>query len=352
MRRGDVTSLDWRDSRHWSNRAALCVHCGRQTNLLDDDRRPSHKMCAEAAIDDARRMPEPVAHGNPFKAAALAWAARGWHVIPLVPGGKEPVLKGWQYRASTDLELIARYWDRAPYNIGIATEPSGLVVVDLDMPKHVGDKPRKEPWASLNVRHGADVLAVLAKNAEQPFPGGTFAVTTRSGGTHLYFQAPDGPTLSSTVERLGWKVDTRARRGYVIAAGSVVDNRTYTVACDMPVAPLPLWLLGALRPTPAPAAYHAVPETSVRVASAYAAAALRNESRAVATAPEGTRNAALVRAGRALGRLVVSGDLPRVVVEDALKQAAFAAGLPERESVPALRSALDWSIRNNRKGAA
>ncbi|MGW0663046.1 bifunctional DNA primase/polymerase [Streptodolium elevatio] len=287
---------------------------------------------------------------NPFKTAALACAARGWHVIPLVPGGKEPAVSDWPDRASTDRELIARFWDRGPYNIGIVTEPSRLVVVDLDMPKHAGDKPTKEPWSGMDVRHGADVLAVLAKNAGQPFPDQTFAVTTRSGGTHLYFAAPPGPALPSTVEKYGWKVDTRARRGYVIAVGSIVDGQPYTVARDVDVAPLPAWLLGVLRPVATPA--RPVSLGSVRVASAYAATALRNETANVAAALEGGRNAALVRAARALGRLVASGDIPRAVVEGALKGAAATAGLPDSESVPSIRSALDWSIRNNRKGAA
>lgn len=344
-----MTSLDWRDNAHWSHRAAACVHCGRQTNLLDDQRRPSHKMCAEAALDD--HDPEPPVSGDQFKAAALACAARGWHVVPLVPGGKEPAISDWPNRASTDRTLIARFWDRAPFNIGIVTEPSGLVVVDLDMPKHAEDKPTKEPWSGLDVRHGADVLAVLAKNAGQPVPDQTFTVTTRSGGTHLYFRAPDGPALPSTVEKHGWKVDTRARRGYVIAAGSVVDGQPYTVARDGDVAALPAWLLGILRPAAAPVR-RPVPAGSVRVASAYAAAALRNETANVASANEGSRNTALVRAARALGRLVASGDIPRGVVEDALKGAAAATGLPDNESIPAIRSALDWSIRNNRKGAA
>ncbi|WP_425585168.1 bifunctional DNA primase/polymerase [Yinghuangia aomiensis] len=308
-------------------------------------------MCAEAALDEAKRPTEAVADRNPFKAAALAWAARGWHVVPLVPGGKEPAIRDWPDRASTDRALIARHWERAPFNIGIVTEPSRLVVVDLDMPKHAEDKPKKEPWSGLNVRHGADVLTALAKNAGQPFPDRTFAVTTRSGGMHLYFAAPPGPALPSTVEKLGWKVDTRARRGYVIAAGSVVDGRPYTVARDVDVAPLPAWLLGILQPVPGPVR-GPVALGAVRVASAYAATALRNETANVANAPEGTRNTALVRAARALGRLVVSDDIPRAVVEDALKEAAAAAGLSDAESIPSLRSALDWSIRNNRKGAA
>lgn len=42
--------LDWRDSSHWSSHPASCVHCGRNTNLRDDDGEPAHKTCAEAEL--------------------------------------------------------------------------------------------------------------------------------------------------------------------------------------------------------------------------------------------------------------------------------------------------------------
>ncbi|MEU9856364.1 bifunctional DNA primase/polymerase, partial [Streptomyces sp. NPDC047974] len=83
--------------------------------------------------------------------AALDAAARGWAVFPLRPGTKRPALHGetrcpragacagghvkWEDRATTDPERITRAWTQAPFNIGLATGPSGLVVIDLDMPK-------------------------------------------------------------------------------------------------------------------------------------------------------------------------------------------------------------------------
>jgi hypothetical protein len=286
---------------------------------------------------------------NPLKTAALSAASRGWHVFPLVPNEKRPAVKDWETRATTDPERVARCWDHGPYNVGLATGPSGLVVVDLDLPKNEDDVP-KGPWANEKVADGADVLAILAARAEAPFPDATFTVTTRSGGWHLYFLAPDGPGLSSTAGKHGWKVDTRAHGGYVIAAGSTVDGRPYTITRDGDVTPLPGWLLSLLRP--APVARRPVPVAIPRDISAYAAAALRNESANVAGAPEGMRNATLVRAARALGRLVASGDLPHAVVESALKEGALRSGLTERESVAAIAGALNWSIAHNGASAA
>jgi Bifunctional DNA primase/polymerase, N-terminal len=71
-----------------------------------------------------------------LRAWALHFAARGWHVFPIIPGAKRPpVVDQWETRASTDPERIRRWWQHIPYSIGIATGPSGLVVVDLDTAK-------------------------------------------------------------------------------------------------------------------------------------------------------------------------------------------------------------------------
>ncbi len=65
----------------------------------------------------------------------------------------------------------------------------------------------------------------------------TYTVGTGSSGTHLYYRHPPiGPELRNTTgERggLGWKVDTRAHGGYVVAAGSTVAGRPYAVALDV-----------------------------------------------------------------------------------------------------------------------
>lgn len=44
--------LNWRDHphRHTSPVELLCRHCRQPTYLLDDDRQPSHKVCAEQAL--------------------------------------------------------------------------------------------------------------------------------------------------------------------------------------------------------------------------------------------------------------------------------------------------------------
>ncbi|MEY9934273.1 hypothetical protein ABH926_008938 [Catenulispora sp. GP43] len=63
---GTAVMLDWSDRAHWSPLARPCRHCGRVTNLRDDEGEPAHKVCAERHADPApaRRdapAPEPAA---------------------------------------------------------------------------------------------------------------------------------------------------------------------------------------------------------------------------------------------------------------------------------------------------
>ena len=84
--------------------------------------------------------PAPVMPIRTLLSSALSLAERGWHVFPCVPGGKRPALRGsWQDHATTEPARIRAWWSRAAYNIGIACGPSGLVVIDLDVPHGIGE---------------------------------------------------------------------------------------------------------------------------------------------------------------------------------------------------------------------
>ncbi|GGQ66176.1 bifunctional DNA primase/polymerase [Kitasatospora griseola] len=299
---------------------------------------------------------------NSLLNAVLDAAAHGWYAFPLTPGTKRPALhsesacprtgpcaaghRGWEQRATTQTELLLSAWHHAPYNIGIATGPSRLVVLDLDVPKPGESASPKT--APRGVTDGRDALAALCEDHQQPYPTNTFTVSTTSGGHHLYFAAPTEVGLRNSVGRLGWKIDTRAGGGYVVAPGSIVNGRPYTVVCDADPAPLPAWLLVLLEPPTRPRPYTpAVRPAGPGRVTAYVDAALRNETRAVANAPEGTRNQTLLRAARALGRFVADGRLSRIGVEDALREAGEVAGLQARYVDGVVTSALNWSIRNN-----
>ncbi|MEU6544079.1 bifunctional DNA primase/polymerase, partial [Streptomyces sp. NPDC046859] len=253
--------------------------------------------------------------GSAQLTAALDAASHDWRVFPLIPGDKRPAVSDWETRATTDPDRITRAWSVAAFNVGIATGPSGLVVIDLDKPKHPGDTP-PAAWAEYGVTDGADVLAVLCERHGQPFPADTYTVRTWSGGTHLYFAAPEGEPLRNTAgdsaRGLGWKVDTRAWGGLVVGAGSTFAGHPYEVTCNTPVAPLPEWLAELLRPAPLP------PQTLITVAlagrgrrTAFLRSAINGEVERVTASGPHLHNNSLYIAAVALGQLAAGGELAR-----------------------------------------
>lgn len=297
---------------------------------------------------------------SPTLRYALAAAARGWHVFPVSIGDKPP-LRGfadWEANATTDPETIRRCWSRAPYNIGIATGPSGLVVIDLDTRKD-GQSPPPS-WDLPGVNEGADVLAILCERAEEPLPFETFTVRTRRGGTHLYFTAPDGSALRNTESDkgngLGWLIDTRANGGYVLGPGSFVDlpdgTGTYEVVHNTTPAPLPPFLSKQLV-APPPAVVE-----PVRLAlpddrrGAFLRAAITGELERLAAAPTGQRNRTLYLAATALGQLVAGGALDEGEVTSLLGQGGVEAGLSRAETRLTVASGLRNGARRPRTVAA
>ncbi|MGW3351263.1 bifunctional DNA primase/polymerase [Nonomuraea rubra] len=291
---------------------------------------------------------------------ALASAARGWRVFPLTANDKRPLpgFTAWEQHATTDPALIRHMWASGPFNIGIACGPSGLVVLDLDVPKPTEHLPAA--WALPGINDGADVLASLCEQAGQPLPLETFMVRTRRGGTHLYFTAPADIDLRNSAGKLGWKIDTRGRGGYVVAPGSHVTQPDgsgfYDVLHDPSPVVLPAWLTERLSSPPP-----STPSTSARAvlvacggdrATGYALAALRGEIERVLDAVPGTRNDTLNIAAFALGQLIAAGLLPRNLTEACLHHAAEAIGLDFREAFNTIRSGLDSGLRRPRRAAA
>jgi Bifunctional DNA primase/polymerase, N-terminal len=256
-----------------------------------------------------------------LRAWALHFAARGWHVFPIAPRAKKPpVIDRWETRASIDPDQITHWWRHIPYAIGIATGPSGLVVVDLDTAKHGEIVP--ERWAALGIGSGAGVLRALAR-AQGTTVTPTYAVTTPSGGWHLYYTAPPGIALRNTHDVIGRKIDTRAHGGYVVAPGNPVPPSGYELVDDRDPVELPDWLHQALTPKP-PAPISASAVAAAANPSGYVTAALQGECQRVRTAPSGQHNAVLCRAAYALGQLVGAGLLHEATARADLTTAAGA----------------------------
>jgi putative DNA primase/helicase len=177
--------------------------------------------------------------------AALAYAARGWHVFPChtpTPEGcdchdpdchrigKHPRTEHGLNDATTDEAKIRRWWRMWPTaNVAIRTGAvSGLVAVDVDPPKG-----------------GAESLTDL-EQSYHPLPETVQQLTGR--GQHYVFAHP-GVYVKSGVDTVGPGLDIRGDGGYILAAPSLHETgRRYIWEVlhepdDTPLAPLPDWLL-------------------------------------------------------------------------------------------------------------
>ena len=167
--------------------------------------------------------------------AAAELVARGLAVFPLPPGGRVPK-PGWQQLATLEQDALAAMF-AADGNIGVACRASRVVVLDLD--RHSDGPDGTAGWKALCAEH-------------QP-PPVTFTVRTPHGGRHLYFRVPATQTItSSSGPRAGMPpgIDVRApgrhSGGYVVGPGSQVEAGRYSIARDVPVAPIPSWLTRVL----------------------------------------------------------------------------------------------------------
>lgn len=143
-----------------------------------------------------------------FLDAALTYARMGWHVFPcespvvgnptsgkrpigrLVPNGKDD--------ATVNPDQIRAWWAACPNaNIGIATEPSGLVVLDVDI---AGSKGGDRSLLEIN-----DQLTL------------TLTAETGSGGVHAVYLRGSEPARQSLGVRPGLDI---IGKGYIIAAPS------------------------------------------------------------------------------------------------------------------------------------
>jgi len=136
-------------------------------------------------------------------AAALAYAAHGWSVIPIQGQGKRPLVvwREFQQRIA-GADEIGQWFEHWPdANVGIVTgRISGIVVVDIDAP-HGG----LDSVAAIEALHG-------------PLPA-TVEAATGGGGRHLYFAHPGTRVANRAGIRPG--IDLRGDGGCVVAPPSV-----------------------------------------------------------------------------------------------------------------------------------
>ena len=126
--------------------------------------------------------------------AALAYAAKGWPVLPCDPRTKTPVTENGLHDATVDEAQIRTWWTQWPgAMIGARMgEPSGVWALDLD----------RDEEKDLN---GFATFANLAQGKE-PVPDTATNLTPR-GGKHLLFKWT-GPVKSSR-RTCAWRRRTR-----------------------------------------------------------------------------------------------------------------------------------------------
>ena len=133
----------------------------------------------------------------------------GWKVFPVNPKNKQPLIKGWQKRASNQIEELTSLFSKYPYSmIGLPTGPiNGISVIDFDLKNNING-----------------LSNFLQKGFTVSF---TSCVETPSGGFHLYFKTGNVelPNNASTV--LGQGVDFRGTGGYVVCPPSISETGEY-----------------------------------------------------------------------------------------------------------------------------
>ncbi|MGO9079903.1 MAG: bifunctional DNA primase/polymerase [Streptosporangiaceae bacterium] len=240
--------------------------------------------------------------------AAVAYAARGWPVLPCRPGRKVPNTVNGFLDATTDAAVIRAWWTDHPRdNVAIATGAPAIDVLDVDV------KPSGTGFPAYQRVKRAGLLA-----------GALALVRTRSGGLHVYF-AGTGQGCGRLPRH---HLDFKASGGYALAPPSFVD------ADDS--GPSGLYELLDERQSTARLDWQAVrnlldppaarcPRRPVRDGDSAALVAW------VAALAEGNRNAGLFWAA-----CRADGD-PDVL--DQLAAAAVSAGLPEPEARRTIASA-------------
>lgn len=276
-----------------------------------------------------------------MKDAAKDYAARGWPVIPVQPGGKEgrkfAQHSKLRWNATTDPEAIERHWDSRPQdNLGIVCGPeSGLLVIDADTVQG----------------HGVDGVGNLEALSQEhgPLPE-TIQAISPSGSVHYYFRYPSDRRIGNSAGQVAPGVDVRGDGGMIVAPPSVRADGAYRWVRSPgefgPAEP-PEWVLKRLE--------KAIPKTPepqklLRPATedAWAQKALHGELAILLAAREGQRNDALNTAAFNLAQIVAGGHLDEALVRGRLVAAGISIALTSDETAATIDSGFKAGLQQPR----
>ena len=237
---------------------------------------------------------------------ALAYATRGWPVLPCQPGRKTPATRHGVRDASTDPGQITAWFGRhRDWNLAIATGAPGPDVLDVDQ-----HGPAGNGYTAFRQLRDAGLL-----------DGANAYVRTPSGGLHAYFTGT-GQRNRHLPDR---HLDFRSHGGYVLTPPTRIDGKPYQLIQALAGHGALNWdaVLGHLQPQHQPPPRH--PQHGHQDISGLA--------RWVASQGEGNRNAGLFwAANRAL-------DADPAADLSPLAAAGRQAGLGDKEITRTLDSA-------------
>ncbi len=149
---------------------------------------------------------------------AVAYAKKGWFVMPLKPHSKEPApcLRHGYLDASLDIAQIKRWFSKPDLNIGLAIAQSNLVVLDFDL-RNVSNRINWELYRQMCIKFN------------------THTVKT-DNGYHFYLKADKTKHFKG---KLMPGIDIK-HKGYVVLPPSIHPNgSTYHVINNVDPVELP-----------------------------------------------------------------------------------------------------------------
>jgi Bifunctional DNA primase/polymerase, N-terminal len=275
--------------------------------------------------------------GIPIFPAIVTWNAKTGKL------DKQPAIKGWRTKATSDPAQIERWWAEFPDAVpGFELERAGLVVLDLD--KHPG---------------GPDgVRAFKRLRAEQdPIPS-TPVTKTATSGFHIVFAQPTGESLGNRRGDLPAGIDVRGVGGWIVAPGAITEWGGWVSAPKAPalteafatgtIPMLPTWPITMIKPPILTTATNTTVTMATSTAitghgsreEAWAAVALEQSVASLADMRPGGRNNAANAVAYRLARMASRGWLNTSDIAQRLFAACVANGLVNDDGGPSVRKTI------------
>ena len=165
---------------------------------------------------------------NPLQGALFLVENHNATVFPIAKNSKIP-MKGFAWRTcgvntKKEVEELSKKYPGC--NWAVDTEKSGFAVIDLD---------KKED------KDGVKAFSKIAKeNSYNKID--TLLITTPSGGYHLIYKG----SYKSGANVIDTGIDIRSRGGYIVALGSEIDKKRYTLKKNIAPVEAPAWVGGKL----------------------------------------------------------------------------------------------------------